>query len=76
MCGLNDVSEPQLVAFFLCVVSVIWSVEVVCGCVWHCVSVMLLWKCAAAVLGLAVPIVCDVVVDVVVHVIVSGVDWW
>ena len=50
----------------------IWSVEVVYGCVWHCVSVMLLWKCAAAVLGVAVPIVCDVVVDVVVHVIVPG----
>ena len=76
MCGLNDVSEPQLVAFSVCVVSVIWSVEVVYGCVWCCVSVMLLWKCAAAVLGVAVPIVCDVVVDVVVHVIVSGVDWW
>ena len=76
MCGLNDVSEPQLVASFVCVLSVIWSVEVVYGYVWHCVSVMLLWKCAAAVLGVAVPIVCDVVVDVVVHVIVSGVDWW
>ena len=74
MCGLNDVSGPQLVAFVLCVLSVIWSVEVVVyGCVWQCV--MLLWKCAAAVLGVAVPIVCDVVVDVVVHVIVSGVAW-
>ena len=41
------------------------------GCVWRYVSVMLLWKCAAAVLGVAVPIVCDVVVGVVVHVIVS-----
>ena len=76
MCGLNDVSEPQLVAFSVCVVSVIWSVEVVYGCVWRYVSVMLLWKCAAAVLGVAVPIVCDVVVGVVVHVIVSWVDWW
>ena len=75
MCGLNDVSGPQLVAFVLYVLSVIWSVEVVYGCVWHCVSVMLLWKCAAAVLGVAVPIVCDVVVDVVVRVIVSGVAW-
>ena len=30
MCGLNDVSEQQLVAFSVCVVSVIWSVEVAC----------------------------------------------
>ena len=75
MCGLSDASERRLVAFCVCVVSVIWSVEVVYGCVWHCVSVMLLWKCAAAVLGVAVPIVCDVVVDEVVHVIVSGVAW-
>ena len=71
MCGLNDVSEPQLVAFFLCVVSVIWSVEVVDGCVWRCVIVMLLRKCAAAILGVAVLIVCDAEDGVVVHVVVS-----
>ena len=71
MCGLNDVSVQQLVAFSVCVVSVIWSVEVVDGWVWRCVSVMLLRKCAAAVLGVAVLIVCDVEDGVVVHVVVS-----
>ena len=34
-------------------------------------SVMLLWKCAVVVLGVAVPIVCDVEDGVVVPVIVS-----
>ena len=76
MCGLNDVSEPQLVAFFLCVVSVIWSVEVVDGCVWRCVSVMLLRKCAAAILGVAVLIVYEAEDGVVVLVVVSWIDWW
>ena len=76
MCGLNDASERQLVAFSVCVVSVIWSVEVVDGCVWRCVSVMLLRKCAAAILGVAVLIVCDAEDGVVVLVVVSWIDWW
>ena len=76
MCGLSDASEQQLVAFSVCVVSVIWSVEVVDGCVWRCVSVMLLRKCAAAILGVAVLIVCDAEDGVVVLVVVSWIDWW
>ena len=71
MCGLNDASERRLVAFFVCVGSVMWSVEVVDGCVWRCVNVMLLRKCAAAILGGAVLIVCDAEDGVVVHVVVS-----
>ena len=71
MCGLNDASERRLVAFSVCVGSVMWSVEVVDGCVRRCVNVMLLRKCAAAILGVAVPIVCDAEDGVVVHGVVS-----
>ena len=66
--GHGGVVWRWLVACCVCVVSEIWSVGHGDGRVWRCVSVsvMLLRKCAAAILGVAALIACDVCGDVVV----------
>ena len=66
MCGHGGAVWRWLVAFCVFVVCEIWSVGCGDGRVWRCVSVMLLRKCAAAILGVAALIACDVCGGVVV----------
>ena len=60
-CGQSGAAGWRLVAFGVCGLCVIWSVEVDdgCVCVWRCVSVILLGNGAAAILGVVVLKVCD-----------------